>query len=232
MKKKITIVLVAALLLIATISLVACAKSNIATKYDVVKTTKMNNFELLNQTAKKDQVVMIGDSIVELYPTYELFADKDKVVYNRGISGDTSDRMLERLEKNALNINPSVLSVLVGTNDISRGISHEDILGNISKVIDKAMANGVKKIIIQSLYPVNYSINTAMVGGRKNKEIIELNGKIKALCTQKQVIYANVFDALKDKDGNFNKDYTYDGLHPNARGYVEINKVLEPIIFG
>lgn len=231
MKKKILITIVAIITLLAMLSLVGCAGGNNPnTEYDTIKMTKMTNYELLNQTAEKEQVVIIGDSIVELYPTYELYADKDKEVYNRGISGDTSDRLLERLDKNALNIAPSTLCILVGTNDIGRGISQDVTLDNISQCIDKAQTAQVSEIIIQSVYPVNYNVNKAMVGRRKNSDIIEFNKKLKTLCEEKNVVYADVFSILTDEDGNFNTDFTYDGLHPNAKGYIEITKVLSPII--
>ena len=53
-----------------------------------------------------------------------------QAVYNRGISGDTSDRLLERLECNALNINPKNLVILFGTNDIGIGVPTEYTLKN------------------------------------------------------------------------------------------------------
>lgn len=137
MKKKFVLgISVLVVVMIATILLVGCG-GNQSTEYDIVKKTKMENFELLNNSALHNQVVFIGDSIIELFPTYELFAENDKVVYNRGISGDTSDRMLERLEKNALNINPDVVYILVGTNDIAKKIEHDVIIDNISKTIAK-----------------------------------------------------------------------------------------------
>lgn len=217
-------------IVLATLVLVGCG-GNKSTEYDIVKKTKMDNYELLNETAENNQVVFIGDSIIELYPIYELFADKSKIVYNRGISGDTSDRLLERMDKNALNINPDIVYILVGTNDIEKGIEHSIIISNINNIIDKCKDKGVKKIIVSGLYPVNKSINSCMVGKRTNNEIIELNNKIKSATTQKNVLFSDLTAVLADSDGNFIKDYTYDGLHPNAKGYLEITKALMPLIF-
>lgn len=219
-----------AIVVILTVIFTGCV-NNASTEYDVVKRTKAENFELLNESALKEQVVIIGDSIIELYPTYELFYGEEKVVYNRGISGDTSDRMLERLYKNALNISPDTVLILIGTNDIARGISHETIVNNISKSIDKCKESGVRNIIISSLFPVNKSIDPKMVGARTNKEILELNGKIKSLTQQKGVMYSDMTTALSDDAGNFNKEYTYDGLHPNAKGYKVIKEAQYPLIF-
>ena len=231
MKKKALIICIVLICLILSCFLLTSCNGSSQTEYDIVKKTKMENFELLNRSAKENQVVFIGDSIIELFPTYELFADKDKIVYNRGISGDTSDRMLERMDKNCLNINPNVVYILVGTNDIAKNIDHSTIIDNISKSIDKCKENGVQKIIVSGLYPVNKAINSNMVGSRTNEEILELNSKLQVLVKNKSVVYSDVFDCLKDSQGNFDKEYTYDGLHPNAKGYLVITNTIMPLIF-
>lgn len=231
MKNKIFICLsILSIVILSCCILVGCS-NNIYTEYDIVKTTKMQNFELLNQSAVHNQVVFIGDSIIELYPTYELFADKDKIVYNRGISGDTSDKMLERLNVNCLNILPETVYILVGTNDIAKKIDHNTIISNITKSINKCVESGVKKVIVSGLYPVNKAIDAGMVGSRTNKEIQKLNGKIKVAVENNNAIFSDLTSVLADKEGNFNKEYTYDGLHPNAKGYEQITKAIIPMIF-
>ncbi len=230
MKKNIKIIILALILVCSILALVGCNNANpLDTTYDTVKITKMNNFTHLNENAKHGEVVMIGDSIVEIYNTHEHFSDINKIVYNRGISGDTSDRMLERMS-NALDIEPSTLFVLIGTNDIGKGIPREETLSNTKKIIEKAKNSGVPKIVIESVYPVNHSINTKMVGRRKNKDIIEYNKSLKTLCNEQNVIYVDLFSALVDEKGNFKKSLTYDGLHPNDYGYDVITNVLKDYI--
>ncbi|MDE6474132.1 MAG: hypothetical protein K2L70_03450 [Clostridia bacterium] len=203
----------------------------ISTEYDVVKQTKKDNFTFLNKNyAQKKQTVLIGDSIIEIYNTELFDGVLDTKVYNRGISGDTSDKLLERLEDNALNIAPQTLAVLVGTNDLSRKISADTVCDNISKVVDKSKESGVKSIVICSLLPVNKSINAKMVGIRNNKDIQRLNVMLKDMCQQKQVEYVDLYPLLADADGNFDKQYTYDGLHPNAQGYAVITQALEKVL--
>ena len=226
--KRITLI-VATLLLVSILvcALIGC-KNNSSTGYDVIKQTKKDNFTLLNENyAQKNQTVFIGDSIIEIYNTELFDGALSTKVYNRGISGDTSDKLLERLQDNALNIAPQNLVVLVGTNDLSRKISADVICDNISKVIDKSKDAGVEKIAICSLLPVNKSINSNMVGSRKNNDIKTINAKLKDICEQKQVSFVDLYPLLEDKDGNFDKQYTYDGLHPNANGYVIITQELK-----
>ena len=112
------------------------------TAYDHVKQTKKENFRFLNEKyAQQGQTVLFGDSITEIFNSYELFyafsLTTGQAVYNRGISGDTSDRLLERLECNALNINPKNLVILIGTNDIGIGVPTEYTLKNIKEILQR-----------------------------------------------------------------------------------------------
>ena len=112
------------------------------TAYDHVKQTKKENFRFLNEKyAQQGQTVLFGDSITEIFNSYELFyafsQTTGQAVYNRGISGDTSDRLLERLECNALNINPKNLVILIGTNDIGIGVPTEYTLKNIKEILQR-----------------------------------------------------------------------------------------------
>ena len=112
------------------------------TAYDYVQQTKKENFIFLNEKyARQEQTVLFGDSITEIFNSYELFyafsQTTGQAVYNRGISGDTSDRLLERLECNALNINPKNLVILIGTNDIGIGVPTEYTLNNIKEILQR-----------------------------------------------------------------------------------------------
>ena len=91
--------------------------------------------------ARHGQTVLFGDSITEIFNSYKLFyafsQTSKQAVYNRGISGDTSDRLLERLECNALNISPKNLVILIGTNDIGIGLPPEYTLNNIKEILQR-----------------------------------------------------------------------------------------------
>ena len=54
-----------------------------------------------------------------------------------GLFAVDSDRLLERLECNALNINPKNLVILIGTNDIGIGVLTEYTLKNIKEILQR-----------------------------------------------------------------------------------------------
>lgn len=188
------------------------------TAYELTKTTKMNNFSYLNKTCcQKGQTVITGDSITEIF-NMDFFCDYTKssglAVYNRGISGDTADRLLERFEDNVLALEPKNIVLLIGTNDLTAGADEWYIADMVERIVDIALDKCADvKFFIQSVYPVEYQKK------KKNAQIIKLNGILKRLCERKGLEFIDVFDALCDEQGGFDKKYTYDGLHPNAVGF-------------
>jgi len=83
--------------------------------------------------AARGETVFFGDSITEMCNLEEFYPNLN--LYNRGISGDTTQDMLDRLESNVLEIEPSRIVFLGGTNDIGKNISPQDIANNIKIII-------------------------------------------------------------------------------------------------
>lgn len=209
------------------------------TAYDLVKQTKKENYLFLNENyAYHGQTVLFGDSITEIFNSYELFYTFSKVtgqaVYNRGISGDTSDRLLERLKCNALNITPKNLVVLIGTNDIGKDIPSEYTLKNIQDILSvthEVCPN--TNIILQAIYPVNSRMSLTarqMVGKRSNKKILALNEELHNIAVENKVHWLDLTKYLSDKKGRLAKEYCYDGLHLNAQGFKVVAEKIIPLL--
>lgn len=209
------------------------------TRYDLVKRTKMENFRLLNQRyARCGQTVLMGDSITEIFNWYELFEsfirETGQAVYNRGISGDTSDRLLERLEINALNIAPRNLVLLIGTNDLGVGAPISFTVGNVEKILRRSRESLPKlNIVLQAVYPVNKHLSRDaryMVGRRENAVIARINAELRPLAAQFNAHWLNLTGPLSDAQGNLSGEYCYDGLHLNARGFEIAAQGIIPLL--
>ena len=204
------------------------------TEYDAYKNSKASGFEILNKNyCEKGATVLVGDSITEGYEHTELFAEytakTGTPVYNRGISGDTSDRLLERLEKNVLNIKPKNMVLLIGTNDLGAGADTDFVAENVEKIIEQSKKRCKNiNIILEGVYPINPKINKQ--GRRKNIDILLLNEKLKAVAKKQKIEFVDLTDKLSDKKGLLNADYTYDGLHANAKAYEIITKAVLPLL--
>lgn len=201
------------------------------TEYDTEKRNKADNFEFLNESyCAMGQTVLAGDSITELFNYTELFreysAESKTEVYNRGISGDTSDRLLERLEKTVLNLKPENLVLLIGVNDLNAGADADYVLHNTEKIISLAQERLPEiNIVLQAVYPVSKKY------ARKIKsKITALNAGLKTLAEGKEIGFVDLTDMLSDENGFFNSSLTYDGLHPNARAFAAAAQRIIPLL--
>lgn len=205
------------------------------TEYSNEMVAKKNNYTLLNQKyALKNQTVLLGDSITDFFNYYELFYDfcktSGQAVYNRGISGDTTDRLSERLYDNVLAIEPKNLVLLIGTNDIGRGLPLSMTLENVEKIITETKkACPDVNFIIEAVYPINENIRDKFEK-RSNKKINVMNSEFIKLCKKHNCVWLDFTDELKDSDGNLKEELTYDGLHINVQAYEIIAQNVIPLL--
>ena len=205
------------------------------TEYNREQRTKRENYRIINEEiALKNQTVLLGDSITDFFNWYELFYDFSKnsgqAVYNRGISGDTTDRLLERLYENVLNIEPKNIVLLIGTNDIGRGLPLSMSVENVSKIIEES-----KKVcpdinfILQAVYPINRGMRDNFEK-RSNKKIDLMNKEFIKLSEKYNCIWVDITDKLKDETENLKKEYTFDGLHLNVNAYKIVAENVIPLL--
>lgn len=217
--KNILLALILLLIIIITI-FVALVNNHYKNVYHGPKEVKVINNVL------DSNYVFLGDSITECYDLDKFFENYQ--VINSGVSGYTTKNILDKLPKMVYRYNPSKIFLLIGTNDIYKEKSQEEIINNISKIIDGIKENRkYAKLYIESIYP----INSAKEKKRTNKEINEINKKIKALCKEKKVTYLNIGKLLMDDNKELRSDFSNDGLHLNDAAYQvitdEIKKYLD-----
>ncbi|MGN0797693.1 MAG: GDSL-type esterase/lipase family protein [Christensenellales bacterium] len=229
-------VLLVIILLMASISIFAIAYNiygNAMFSKDYIKDAKAKRYAYLNQSAEVGQIVFLGDSITEMYDLGYYFPQAD--IYNRGISGDTTDRMLVRLESNVLNIKPRAIFLLGGCNDLRKGSSPEDIAVNLSKILHVVREElPDTKIFMQTVYPVNRSVKLAgkdLIGEYLTDDnVILLNEYIKHLCTIYQVELIDTYSHLVGDNKQLQDKYTFDGLHMTSESYELITSLLTPCV--
>lgn len=169
-------------------------------------------------------VVFLGDSITEYCEWDELFRS-DKIV-NRGIRGDTTDGVLNRINQ-ITQIKPSKIFIMVGINDLSKGKSTSSIIQNYEDILTNIQQNSPNtKVIIQSVLPINNSINHSTL---TNNKVVELNSGLKTLAEKFNANYINIYDLLLF-DESLNPSFTSDGTHLNGEGYLIWSKAIEKCI--
>lgn len=209
-------------------------KKSRSTEYNIDKRNKMMNFAHLNSHyCKMGQTVIAGDSITEMFNHTELYAayeqESGKTVYNRGIGGDTSDRLLERFESNVLNIQPSNIVLLIGTNDFGYGLPMWETADNVDAILSLiAEKCSGANVILQAVYPVNTQMRR--YDKKKNAKIPELNAMLRRLVDKHSITFLDLTAQLSDSNGDLKAEYTFDGLHPNVFGFEVVAEEIIPLL--
>lgn len=191
------------------------------------------NLELKLHSKTENRVVFMGNSITEgwVFMRPEFFENRDYI--NRGIGGQTTPQMLLRFRPDVVDLNPKVVLILAGTNDIAgnTGITPlETIIGNIKSMAEIANANGIEVVISSILPAIKYLWKPGLNPAPK---IISINKQLKAYAQQNNFIYLDYFTAMvDDNDGLKVPDYTAadDLVHPNVAGYLVMEKLAEKAI--
>lgn len=182
-----------------------------------------------NKKHSMENIIFFGDSITNGYQLEKFFTNS--YIINKGIPGNKTEDLIKRLDKDVYEYNPSKVVILIGINDIRRGIKEDDILFNIQTIINGIKTNrNQSKIYIESIYPVNENIlaekNQYSVDNLKNETVKKVNESIKTICKDNNIEYIDLYDSLLDDKNNLDELYTYDGLHLNTLGYLKVTSVL------
>lgn len=156
----------------------------------------------------------------------------DHMVYNMGVSGDTSADILKRFEpelkarcKEAKQYNEEVVVIIAcGSNDAylfdgKRAVTNKEFSDNVIKLMDLARKY-TKNLFFLQVLPVSELKTTPIPWNPKifyeNKELNAVNDIIFKLCSYEQVPLIRIRNEFEKKD--YHK-LLYDGLHPNSEGH-------------
>jgi lysophospholipase L1-like esterase len=192
--------------------------------------------DILNQEAKvaADQrpphlTILAGDSLSLWFPPELLPEGKNWL--NQGISGETSNGLLKRL-KIFDRTQPEVIFVMIGINDLIRGMSDGEILDNQRQIINYLRkTHPTAQIVVQSILP--HGAEEATWKGRDkllavaNSRIQELNQQLQRISTKKGVKYLDLYPLFTNKQGNLRREFTTDGLHLSPEGYIVWRSALQ-----
>ncbi len=147
-----------------------------------------------------DKVAFLGDSItqqgnggpggyVQLIGS-GLAANGVKIeIIGAGISGHKSNQMLERLDRDVLSKKPQWMTLSCGVNDVwhgANGVPLEDYKKNITAIVDRAQAAGVKVMILTSTM-IRENPETA-----ENQKLAAYNDFLRALAAEKKCMLADL----------------------------------------
>ena len=198
---------------------------------------KASNIDYQVNVAKEKKVIFFGNSITQVWSDYtDFFSDNGYL--NKGISGQTTDQMLVRFKKDIIDEKADCVIILAGINDLAENngpITLEQIFENIKSMVKIANDNNIKVVLSSILPAYEFLWNPGIY---PSDDIISLNKNIRDFCKSGNATYVDYHTSMKDKRNGLRDDYTYwrddfngyDGVHPNKKGYLKMEKLISKTI--
>ncbi len=227
---------IAAALLAAALAPVLLAGTTESTLFTKpVQLTREHRIDLWrseNPSIEPGAIAFVGDSITAGFPLVTAFPERRTI--NRGIPGDTSTQVLERMQESVYDLDPSAVVLMIGTNDLGHGGTVEQAVENTGRIVRLVQANEPQAhILLQSVYPVYDGDPAALarsaVGLRTNDALDDVNDALRALAALAGIEFVDVNSALRGPDG-LRVEYTVDGLHLSPAGYEAAAAVLADVL--
>jgi lysophospholipase L1-like esterase len=142
----------------------------------------------------------------------------DATAIGAGVSGHKSNDMLARLDRDVIGRKPDWMTLSCGVNDVwhgERGVPLEAYRTNITAIVDKAQAAGIKVMILTATV-IGEDLNNP-----NNQKLAAYNDFLRALAKEKSCLLADLnadFQKVlkaSEKPGGI---LTGDGVHMNATG--------------
>ena len=180
------------------------------------------------ETCRRGTIIAVGDSLTagfgvggdEAYPALLerklRDAGYDYRVVNAGINGEKSGEALARIDL-ILSAQPDIVILQTGTNDGLRGVSPEQMKGNIEAIVRTLVEHGVVVVLAGMENLKRRKGDYDEVFARAYPEVARKQG----------VILIPLFLAGVAGEPRLNRG---DGIHPTAEGYRIVVETVYPFV--
>lgn len=173
-------------------------------------------------------IIMLGNSLTNGCEWHELLGNSN--VKNRGIGSDVIQGVYDRLGP-IIEGRPAKIFLMIGINDISHDLGADsvstayiDLISHIRRSLPDT------ELYVQSCLPIDLSYGKyrGLVG--KEDVIPDVNRLVSATADSLGYTWIDLYSKFADEEGHMKKEYTNDGLHLLAPGYLQWRDCILPYI--
>lgn len=184
------------------------------------RANKLAQYQQENETYADYQVdvAFLGDSLTDGYDLSHYYPQF--LVVNRGIGGDTTFDLENRLQVSVYDLKPKVAVMLIGANNL------DTMMDNYERILQGLQENlPDTQIVLLSL------TNMGQEWGKGNQLAAYNNTRIKKLAETYGFPFVDLYTPLMDvTTGQIRPEYTTDGGHLTAQGYEVLTAAITPVL--
>ena len=173
----------------------------------------------------------MGDSITEEWGRLSPDFFQPTHYINRGIGGQTTPQMLLRFKQDVINLNPAIVFILAGTNDIAGNTgpaNQEMITNNIFSMAELSICFNIK-VVLSSILPVD-KYPWADHIKEVPETISKINQQLKLFSQKHDTLYIDYYSSMVGENRGLKKEYTTDGVHLNKEGYDVMSDLVHDVL--
>lgn len=156
---------------------------------------------------KSIEIVMLGDSITSRGDWKKLL--ENEYILNLGIDGDTTKGVFQRVNR-AIEVEPKIVFLMVGINDLCISIPLEEVFGNYKKICEKICEKKIKIVVQATLLTQMPAVN---------KKVRKFNEMLEDYCNKEKIEFLNLNEPFSNEEKLLREDLTTDGLHLGQKAY-------------
>jgi len=196
-----------------------------------------DNDRLIKQGPGMKRIILFGDSRAQMWRGFPHLDGYELI--NRGIGGDTTAQALLRLNRDVLKLNPDIVMIQVGINDLKAiGVMPEKKTQIVERekehltlMLDRLRRHKIHVLLLTVLPAGKPDLWRRIVWSDEiNQAVAETNRFIRSLAGEGvTVIDCNPVLSLQ---GEMLPQYAEGTLHLNTTGYEAINRLLQAPLAG
>ena len=165
-------------------------------------------------------IVMLGNSLTENAKDWAQRIGTKKRIVNRGIIGDNTTGMTERLCQITPH-HPRAIFLMAGINDMAGGTSSTEVASRVIALIEQIRLQSPETVLfVESILPINESNGRWKTLTDRTDDIPYANMLIRAYCQTNDIMYVDIFSRMtRGRSNELRADLTSDGLHLTEQGY-------------
>lgn len=158
------------------------------------------------------------------YAYWLMQAHPEWTVVNQGVNGERSDQIRERFARDVLSLDPLVVVIIAGVNDVYQGRPAAHVVEQLRAMYDESKAAGIA-VVAGSIIPYNTATPD------QNRRMHEINDWIRTTAAGDPAIaFVDTRGAVAapgDLDRLFESP---DDLHPSPAGYRRMADAIRPTL--
>src|SRR5436305_8753080 len=148
---------------------------------------------------------------------------------NLCVSGATTDDVLRRQLRPAINSHPTLVTLGIGINDIGHGLSVETFARNYAEIVKQLKEETSARLVVTNIPDISLAPVVPVNARDETRRRVQLfNEKIEAIARQYGLFVVDVYSETHNIIPSHAEFFSEDGFHPSALGYTQWAEIMWP----